>query len=789
MPINIPLPIEKGGTSASTATGILAAIGAASETATQTALDGKAAALQVVPVKTGLGSYLVIPASDLDKQFRIDNLGGLGEYTIVLPDIGISNVLYDSNGLYNTGSLQGKRLRIELSHQLANGTQYSRKKIIFRQFGLIAGDNTGPIIATVPELSINSIGAGIPEAFLNTRFHEFEVKPNDFTQGLSWYYNSTENSTRSFVGASASLSGLMGLVPTPANGDENKFLRGDATWSLPPGVSAGLSANGDQDITGILTSSLANNNVRVPLGFSTVAYVRNDGANLTKGEAVYIAGAQGDRAKVKKANNLSDETSARTFGLAAQSIASGADGYILTNGQLQNLSILTGFNAGDMVWLGSGEGTLTKTKPHAPQHAVFLGVVERPSNGNNGIMYVKVQNGYEIDELHDVRITSQQDNDLLVSESGLWVNKPIGSTSNLLATTGSHGLMSSIDKLKLDAPIQQFSVSGMGQQVLIANRNYDLEKIDAVNLNPEIVLPSTANEKDIIIARRVTYGDTSGLISIRRSIPFTQIVASLKPGEFYRGIYRGGNWISDLPTNHSHDLFTDTNPGFVPASSAVFSNRESTSLRGNGSWQRTSTIAKDTFYIRRWAFFGDSNLQGSAANGNFVFTTDSEATMNANGWFRLQESIIWEPSALLLAQSTSSFSRFHLRIWLDTGSWANDGTHIHFRRVAHGGQSNGQMARFDGALNYSKIGGAGTTNGAVNWSSPFGMYLVGSNVTNGQINNRNGNNINTSVVSPFPGSPVERLEIWMASYNGGNNSFLNDMIIKIEGTNSTTLTP
>lgn len=34
-----------------------------------------------------------------------------------------------------------------------------------------------------------------------------------------------------FTGASASAAGKRGLVPAPASGDNNKFLRGDGTWS------------------------------------------------------------------------------------------------------------------------------------------------------------------------------------------------------------------------------------------------------------------------------------------------------------------------------------------------------------------------------------------------------------------------------------------------------------------------------------------------------------------------------------------------------------------------------
>jgi hypothetical protein len=36
---------------------------------------------------------------------------------------------------------------------------------------------------------------------------------------------------------------------------------------------------------------------------------------------------------------------------------------------------------------------------------VYLGVVSR-SNSNNGEIFVKVQNGYEINELHDVNINA-----------------------------------------------------------------------------------------------------------------------------------------------------------------------------------------------------------------------------------------------------------------------------------------------------------------------------------------------------------------------------------------------
>jgi uncharacterized protein YrrD len=51
------------------------------------------------------------------------------------------------------------------------------------------------------------------------------------------------------------------------------------------------------------------------------------------------------------------------------------------------------------------------------------------SNGASGRAYIKIINGQELDELHDVLITSPTDNQVLAYEasSGLWKNKTASS--------------------------------------------------------------------------------------------------------------------------------------------------------------------------------------------------------------------------------------------------------------------------------------------------------------------------------------------------------------------------
>lgn len=137
------------------------------------------------------------------------------------------------------------------------------------------------------------------------------------------------------------------------------------------------------------------------------AYVTNDDSvTITKGQVVYAFGGTGDRMTVKLANNTGDATSAQTVGVVlSTSIAANQKGVIITQGLLTGLSILptSTYNDGDPLFLGPTAGSVTNVKPYAPNHLVYLGNVTTASNGSAGRWYVRVQNGYELDELHNVQ--------------------------------------------------------------------------------------------------------------------------------------------------------------------------------------------------------------------------------------------------------------------------------------------------------------------------------------------------------------------------------------------------
>ena len=158
-----------------------------------------------------------------------------------------------------------------------------------------------------------------------------------------------------------------------------------------------------------------------------VRQVRNEtGSTLTKGTVVYINGASGNKPTVTKAIATSDDTSAQTFGIVQADILTNQNGYVVVRGDIVGLDTSAYLDGAQLYLSGSVAGTYTTVKPVAPIHLVYIGIVTR-SHNTQGQIEVAIQNGYEIDELHDVLITSKQNNDVIVYEqsTNLWKNKTV----------------------------------------------------------------------------------------------------------------------------------------------------------------------------------------------------------------------------------------------------------------------------------------------------------------------------------------------------------------------------
>lgn len=151
------------------------------------------------------------------------------------------------------------------------------------------------------------------------------------------------------------------------------------------------------------------------------------GSQINKGSVVYVNGANGDTPTVTLSDADTEATSSKTLGIVEANIANGAQGYVIESGLITNLNTAAA-TAGQSVWLSSTAGGFVFGAPPAkPAHSVYLGVVTR-ANSNNGTILVKVQNGYELNELHDVDAGSPTTGDVLQWNGTAWVNAtpPVG---------------------------------------------------------------------------------------------------------------------------------------------------------------------------------------------------------------------------------------------------------------------------------------------------------------------------------------------------------------------------
>lgn len=166
-------------------------------------------------------------------------------------------------------------------------------------------------------------------------------------------------------------------------------------------------------------------------------YAKNTtGGNLTKGQVVYINGALGDNPTITLAIASGEATSSKTLGLLKQNLLDNEFGYVVSEGILEGINTNSATTAGDPMWLSptTPGGILygLANKPSAPNHMVFLGYVLRKQQ-NNGKVYIKVQNGFELGELHNVATNGTSNGQFLQynSTSGLWLASSSGNFTSL----------------------------------------------------------------------------------------------------------------------------------------------------------------------------------------------------------------------------------------------------------------------------------------------------------------------------------------------------------------------
>jgi hypothetical protein len=230
---------------------------------------------------------------------------------------------------------------------------------------------------------------------------------------------------------------------------EYEIKAGQLELDQTPTGTAGVAVMRWNDQDGTADLGLKGGNVTLQVGQEQVTRVVNKtGVNLLEAnyQAVRVDGAQGNRLKVALAQANNDANSADTLGLVTETINDNQEGFVTVSGLVRNINTTGSIQTetwldGDVLYLsGTVAGQITNVKPAAPIHTVIMGYVVR-AHATQGQIYVKVDNGYELDELHNVAIVTPLNDQVLQYETAtsLWKNKTISSGITIGTTAITSG--------------------------------------------------------------------------------------------------------------------------------------------------------------------------------------------------------------------------------------------------------------------------------------------------------------------------------------------------------------
>lgn len=274
------------------------------------------------------------------------------------------------------------------------------------------------------------------------------------------------SNTDGFLESSGTISGYVPYTGATANVDLGTYNLTADHISLntnPSGAGYVVGATQWNNTLGVSETLLKGGNVSLKNGIDLVAYVRNNsGSNLLASnyQVVKVTTGIGQNLTVNLAKADNDTNSVDTLGVIIENINNNQDGFILTVGEILNINTSGSLQGeiwadGDPIYLSTTTfGALTKVKPNATQgHIVVIGYVVY-ANNVNGKLYVKVQNGWELDELHNVFINpaTLTNKDVLAYNSAtqLWENELISQVITL--TTNGTGENSTFVNTTLNIP-------------------------------------------------------------------------------------------------------------------------------------------------------------------------------------------------------------------------------------------------------------------------------------------------------------------------------------------------
>lgn len=313
-----------------------------------------------------------------------------------------------------------------------------------------------------------------PNSQIPLKITQLPEDPAPSTTGWMVYVNNGVTykvQVNSILLAPINLENITGGIATPDYVDFNT--------ATPDAATIGRLVWNDG--SGTLDLGLKGGELVLKLGQDEAQLCVNAGpGTVTAGTVVQTIGAQGNRIKVSRAQANAESTSVHTLGVVAESIAQNGEGFVTSSGLIRriNTSVDSDGNTtteGATVYLSPiTSGGWTVVKPEAPNHLVIVGFIVR-RHAVVGEIFVKVDNGYELDELHNVHVTTPvAAGSLLIydTNAGYWENNTLTAGTGISVTNADGSItVANTDRGSSQNIFKTVAVAG--QSDIVADNNAD----------------------------------------------------------------------------------------------------------------------------------------------------------------------------------------------------------------------------------------------------------------------------------------------------------------------------
>jgi hypothetical protein len=412
--------------------------------------------------------------------------------------------------------------------------------------------------------------------------------------------------------------------------------------NTPTNLPTGAGSMYYNDTDGTLDLILKGANVKLQIGQESVIRVVNKTAtniNLLEAnyQAVRVTGAQGQRLKVDLAQATSDTLSAETIGLVTETINNNQEGFITTSGLVRNINTTGSLQSetwadGDIVYLSpTTAGRITNVKPSAPNHLVIIGYVIY-AHATQGSIFVKVDNGYELDELHNVKITTPTNNQALIfnDTTDVWENKSLVTVSSYSknATADSTILLLS-DGTRYAA---KDSIGGGAASQWVTNGSniyYGTGKVGVTNASGTMTPTGLIHLENNTATGLNNSTDTTGLLLSTKTAATSTVVQNSPPF-----IISGNTWNTTTSGNENirfRQIFTAQSGGSgsergfyrfqVSTNGAAYTDIYTIGQRGAGLTYSGPMVINNSFSSTNSTQSGVISVTGSTSNSNSISST------------------------------------------------------------------------------------------------------------------------------------------------------------------------